>query len=327
LLASGCVFGERNLVAVTEPTDAALAAGDGMVADARGTLGTSLGKLTGSKFGTDPPWNNDPSVTFDKAFDGDITTYVDTTAIQGYAGLDLGAPAQVTLIRFFPRIDHPHRLLGGAFQCSTVSQTDGYSDLYTVSIEPPQAWTEVKLATAATCRYVRYFSPVDGHANIAEVEFWGQMTGAGGAGPTDAGAPLVNLSLHKPASASSERAGQDAAKGNDGLLGTSYSPTSGAYPVWWKVDLGATYPLLQSNINFDATIDPYMYRIETSVDGTAWSSVIDQTKNTTRWGGSVIDFFNANARYVRLTITGASASTTDWGSFKEFSVWGYGTPL
>ena len=48
----------------------------------------------------------DPMISFDKVFDGDISTYFDTEAPDnGWVGLDLGEPSVISKIRFLPRND------------------------------------------------------------------------------------------------------------------------------------------------------------------------------------------------------------------------------
>ena len=152
----------------------------------------------------------------------------------------------------------------------------------------------------------------------------GGATGAGGAKPDaatpDSGAPLVNLSLNKPVTASSQQGGKEAPRGNDGSLTTSFCPSSNALPAWWRVDLGAVHLLAKTDINFEKPTSYYKYKIDVSSDDTNWTTVVDQTANTSRNGVTLTDTFSAQARYVRITIVGIS--TNDWGCFWEFTVWG-----
>jgi hypothetical protein len=151
----------------------------------------------------------------------------------------------------------------------------------------------------------------------------GGTTGAGGT-KQDAGTPdsasLANLSLNKPVTSISQQVGKEAPKGNDGSMTTSFCPSSGAFPAWWRVDLGAVHPLAKTDISFEKPSSYYKYKIEVSSDDTNWTTVIDQTANTTRNGVTLTDTFSAQARYVRITIIGIS--TSDWGCFWEFTVWG-----
>jgi hypothetical protein len=118
----------------------------------------------------------------------------------------------------------------------------------------------------------------------------------------------------------SQQVGKEATRGNDGSLTTSFCPSSGALPAWWRVDLGAVHLLAKTDINFEKPNSYYKYKIDVSLDDTNWTTVVDQTANTTRNGVTLTDTFSAQARYVRITIT--AISTADWGCFWEFTVWG-----
>jgi hypothetical protein len=298
---------------------------------AGGATGTggALIKLTGTLFGSGPAFSSDPSTTFDKAFDGDVSTYDDDSNVSGgYTGIDLGAgvTSTVAVIRYYPRPAWNDRLVGGKFQCSTTSQTDGYSDLYTISAEPPLAWTQVTIASTTPCRYLRYLGPTYGYTNIAEIEFWGVSAAGGDAGVPGGGTSLVNLAYNKPSMASSQSLNfKDAVYGNDGSLTSEFCPTSSTFPDSWLVDLGAVYALAETDINFEFSNAYYKYKIEVSTDGVSWTTTVDQTGNTTRLGSTMTDEINVQARYVRLTISGSSVAG-DWGCFWEFLVWGYSTP-
>jgi hypothetical protein len=150
------------------------ATGSGGASGQGGTSGAV--KLTGTPFGSGPPYGNDARRSFDKAFDGDVTTYVDdSNASGGYVGIDLGAGivGSVVEIRYYPRSTYAFRMVGGSFQCSMISQTSGYTNLYTIASTPAVAWTRVTLGTSATCRYLRYAAPDNSFTNVAEIEFWG----------------------------------------------------------------------------------------------------------------------------------------------------------
>ena len=293
-----------------------------------GTTTISLVKLTGATFGTGPAWSSNPTATFDKAFDGDITTCDDDSNTSGgYTGIDLGARAtSVVEIRYYPRNNYNNRMVGGKFQCSTTSQTAGYTDLYKITSEPPLAWSAVKISNSPTCRYLRYLSPDNGLTNVAEIEFWGPAVGDGGVAGPPPDVTLVNLAVGKPVVASSQVTnGKDAFLGNDGQLSTEFCSSSSAFPVTWQVDLGSIYQLAQTDINFENAASYYKYKIDVSSDMNAWTKVVDQSSNTTRRGGAIIDQVSAQARYVQVTILGSSTST-DLGCFYEFLVWGDGTP-
>jgi hypothetical protein len=294
-----------------------------------GAAGLVLIKLTGAAFGTSPAYSGNPTATYDKAFDGDVTTFFDDSVDSGgYTGMDLGSgrTSMVRAIRFYPRKDFNDRMAGGKFQCSVSSQTDGYVDLYTITVEPPLAWTEVSVANSPACRFLRYVGPTGSYTDVAEIEFWALDAPEAGAGHLDAGAALTNLALGKPAQASSEQtsAGKTADQGNDGLLSTSFCPASGDFPAWYLVDLGASYPVRQTDVTVETSYATYQYRIEVSADGSSWTTVADHQADAVFGPPTLSDNFQAQARYVRVTILGVSGSY--WGCIREFSVWGFDTP-
>lgn len=66
----------------------------------------------------------------------------------------------------------------------------------------------------------------------------------------------------------------------------------------------------------------YQYKVETSLDGKDYTFVVDRTGNTD--GASFLkdEFPTVNARYVKLTATGAHGYTGGWVSFHEFRIYG-----
>jgi hypothetical protein len=120
------------------------------------------------------------------------------------------------------------------------------------------------------------------------------------------------------ATASSYQAGNEVAKGNDGNTGTRWTASSASFPQWWKVDLSVGYSLSRVDINwYNASSRSYKYRIEVSTDNVNFTTVVDKTGNTAT--GNTSDSFSATGRYVRITVTGASAG---WASAYEFKVYG-----
>ncbi|MGE5551175.1 MAG: discoidin domain-containing protein, partial [Bacteroidota bacterium] len=68
----------------------------------------------------------------------------------------------------------------------------------------------------------------------------------------------------------------------------------------------------------------YKFKVEVSTNGTGYTQVVDRLNNTTG-GAAIADTFAAvNARYVKLTVTGASGYTGTWVSILEFRVFGAG---
>ncbi|MGP4040362.1 cohesin domain-containing protein [Gracilibacillus sp. D59] len=136
-------------------------------------ISNQLQLLTGTPFGAGPPWA--PGGEFDKALDGDITTFYDySEANGGYTGIDAGEDNQVVLseVRFYPREGFTRRMTGGKIQGSNVSSTEGFVDLYTIPSEPESGWNVAEIQTEKSYRYLRYMSPDGGYGNIAELEFY-----------------------------------------------------------------------------------------------------------------------------------------------------------
>ncbi|MFC1504791.1 DUF5060 domain-containing protein, partial [Spirochaetota bacterium] len=129
-------------------------------------------KLSGTVFGYGDAWS--VGREYDKVFDGDTGTYFDCAlASGGYTGIELLNEAEITKIRFHPRIDPrdwSSRMAGGKFQGST----DGlsFTDIYTIKEQPIAGWNE-RSVSSASYTYLRYISPIDGYCNVAEIEFYG----------------------------------------------------------------------------------------------------------------------------------------------------------
>jgi hypothetical protein len=214
--------------------------------------------------------------------------------------------------------------VGGLFQCSASSQTDGYVDLFTVTEVPPLAWATVSVTAVPDCRYFRYLGPTDSYTNIGEIELWTKgESGSGSGGTTTAsfGAPLFNLALGRPASRSSEQpsAGKVAANGNDGVVSTMFCLASGSFPDWYQVDLGDVYPIEQTDITFETTVTAYQYQIDVSIDGSQWTTMAARLSGVSNGHSTIADDFQAQARYVRVTFTGTSNGR--WGCVRELMVW------
>ncbi|MBA3960406.1 MAG: discoidin domain-containing protein [Chthoniobacterales bacterium] len=131
-----------------------------------------------------------------------------------------------------------------------------------------------------------------------------------------------NVSLGRPAAASTVQSGNNLSNANDGnTTVTRWAAVDGTFPQWWLVDLGANTSLSRADINwYSSASRSYKYLIEISTDGITYTPVIDKTTNTTV--GDTSDAFSATARYVRVTVTGASAG---FASAYEISVFGLTT--
>jgi len=132
--------------------------------------------------------------------------------------------------------------------------------------------------------------------------------------PANAAASL--LSQGKTATASSlENATFPASNAVDGNTGTRWS-SAFSDPQWLEVDLGATASISQVVLQWEAAYASG-FQIQTSTDGSTWSSIYSTTTGT---GGTQILNITGTGRYVRMYGT---ARATQWGySLFEFQVYG-----
>jgi hypothetical protein len=136
-------------------------------------------KLTGLIIGTTGSWANDPTLTRDKAFDGNVNTAFVAPGPDGnWIGLDLGAGAaiQITEVRCYPQAGWEARMNGVKLQgCNTANFSSGVVDLASINATPPLAWVELLVTNTTAFRYVRYLPPdgVWAYCDVAEIEFYG----------------------------------------------------------------------------------------------------------------------------------------------------------
>jgi beta-glucosidase len=133
----------------------------------------------------------------------------------------------------------------------------------------------------------------------------------------------VLLSAGKPVTASSiEWAGTPAAAAVDGNPGTRWS-SQFSDPQWIQVDLGATATIDQVVLVWEAAY-ARSYQIQTSADGSAWSSIFTTTTGT---GGTQTLAVSGTGRYVRMlgTVRATGYGYSLW-EFGVFGTVGGGTP-
>jgi chitodextrinase/O-glycosyl hydrolase len=132
-------------------------------------------KLAGTFIGTSGSYQSLGN-TGAKALDLNTTTFFDGPGPNGnWVGLDLGAPATITSVRFYPRATYASRMVGGIFQASNdPTFTTGVVNLYTITTAPAQnAYTQQAVNAPSLYRYIRYLGPTNSYGNIAELEFYG----------------------------------------------------------------------------------------------------------------------------------------------------------
>ena len=115
--------------------------------------------------------------------------------------------------------------------------------------------------------------------------------------------PSENLILGKKVSASSVYSGDFKAEfAVDDNNGTLWKPKDNNAESVLTIDLESVKTIKSVHTQFEYATWYYQYLLESSLDGTQWSTYADQTKNTVH-GSPMIDVGNTKARYLRLTIT------------------------
>ncbi len=127
------------------------------------------------------------------------------------------------------------------------------------------------------------------------------------------------LSRNKPVRASSSGGCCAPANAVDGNSATRWASAAGIDPSWIYVDLGAAANISRVRLQWDASC-ARAYRVETSANATAWTSIY----NTTTGDGGVDDLgITGSGRYVRVFGTVRCRNTATKGySLQEFDVYG-----
>ena len=144
------------------------------------------------------------------------------------------------------------------------------------------------------------------------------MANAAGATPR---APLADelLSRNKPVTASSSGGCCAPKNAVDGNSGTRWASAAGVDPSWIYVDLGTTANISRVRLQWDASCAK-AYRVETSADASAWTSVYS---TTTGDGGADDLAVSGSGRYVRMYGTTRCRTDSSKGySLQEFDVYG-----
>ena len=144
-----------------------------------------------------------------------------------------------------------------------------------------------------------------------------------GSAPTTTN-PVTNLALNRPVTFSSqpqpENPGSAAVDGN-----TSTRWAASGYPQWIEVDLGSTKSISKTElVCFESRAYRFTVDVKTTSTG-SYTRIVDRSTNTTPGSATspiTNSFSPVNARYVRLTVTGASGYTGTWVSINEFRVFG-----
>lgn len=139
---------------------------------------------------------------------------------------------------------------------------------------------------------------------------------------TPNGTTLQNVALNKTATASSSDTNVPAGA-VDGSTTTRWSASP--LPQWLEVDLGAVYDISRTEVvSYEDRAYQFVVEAKTTSSG-AYTQIVNRSSNTTPGtiAAPITDNFAAvNARYVRITVTGASGYTGPWASLIEFRVFG-----
>ncbi len=173
--------------------------------------------------------------------------------------------------------------------------------------------------TLPVARYVRMYGTARATGYGYSLYEFSVYSASASSTPT---APSTSLlSLNKTVTVSS--VDSTARPGSMAVDGNTTTRWSSAYsdPQWITVDLGASYSISEVDLNWETACGKN-YLIQTSTDGTTWTTQTTVTGNTTT-GLHAYAYNSASlpvARYVRMYGT---ARATNWGySLYEFSVYG-----
>ena len=134
--------------------------------------------------------------------------------------------------------------------------------------------------------------------------------------------PPANVALNKPVTVSSEQASNPGSNLVDGDPDSRWSASG--FPQWVQVDLGSTHSISSTELVCFSD-RAYQFIVEVSTNGSSYSTIVDRSSNTTPGTNSapITDNFAAvDARYVKITVSGAASYTGSWVSLEEFRVFG-----
>lgn len=128
-----------------------------------------------------------------------------------------------------------------------------------------------------------------------------------------------NVALNKPVITSSEQSGNPGTNGNDGDENAGWTASNSSSDQWWEVDLGEAYNITGSEIVCANKSSNNQYKIDVSEDQGYWTTILDKTQYKTATALQR-DKLVANARYVRVTLTGAQTGQASLNEIKVFGV-------
>jgi chitodextrinase len=138
---------------------------------------------------------------------------------------------------------------------------------------------------------------------------------------TAGAAPLGNIALHRPTTASSEKAGHPSALAVDGNEKTRWESVRSGSPQWISVDLGGLHHVNRVRLVW-ARACARAYQVQTSRDAVTWLTAL----STTTGDGGVDDFLlgltaPSFGRYVRVYATQRCRTGSGY-ALNEFELFG-----
>ncbi|MHB1683037.1 MAG: discoidin domain-containing protein [Bacilli bacterium] len=127
-----------------------------------------------------------------------------------------------------------------------------------------------------------------------------------------------NLALNTPTTASSQQSGNNANMATDGSSATRWAASSGTDPQWLEVNLGSAQTINDVQILWQWRDVQYNYVLQTSLDGTNWTTIVDNSNNQDLWMLQNDAFAPTSAQYVRIVV---SSGYQGWVSISEFRVY------
>jgi beta-galactosidase len=130
----------------------------------------------------------------------------------------------------------------------------------------------------------------------------------------------VNLAKDRPTRASTELPKQAARLGNDENLTTFWASAPDDPAPWWQVDLENVYEVTSTELRFPEPGN-HRYRIEVSIDGNAWTTIVDQRRPPARSRVARTRSRHPSAgRFLRITILSKAAGLS--AKLSEVQVYG-----
>ena len=136
----------------------------------------------------------------------------------------------------------------------------------------------------------------------------------------------TDLLITVTASSEEKRQGNLAANVADGNKQTRWCAQGGNPGEWLILDFGKVTNVSGLNITWEKEA-AYQYKIEASADKSSWTQVVDRQK-TLEAKAETKDLFEAEARYVKITVTGLPSKS--WASIREIVIprqSDFGTPV